>query len=182
MKKLVVFIAVFVSSISFTQVIHVPGTHYPYYSDIIKFQDSKEFNGLEILPVDKNVNLQTKPIILNQDLIQKNMIKSINAFRKQYGKKSLKLNDQISKNLSNSIRNQQPIDRITWSTIGFFNDFNYVRNFENKELKFCDLFLDLMSIDSDLFFELINSNATEFGFYYRQDRQDTSYDFAIYIR
>jgi hypothetical protein len=182
MKKLAfIFVLGFISN-SFSQVIHVPGTHYPYYSDIIKFQDSKEFNGLEILPADKNVNLQAKPIILNQELIRKNMIKSINAFRKQYGKKSLKLNDQISKNLSNSFRNQQPIDRITWSTIGFFNDFNYVRNFENKELKFCDLFFDLMSIDSDLFSELINSNATEFGFYYRQDREDTQYNFAIYIR
>lgn len=182
MKKLVVFVSMFVSSVLFSQIIKVPGTQYPFYSDIIKFQDS-EYNGmLEILPISKYTNLQSTPPVLDSKLIQKNMIVSINTFRKEYGKKPLKLNNQISKSLTNSIQNQQPIDGITWSTNGFFYEFNYVKQFQNKELKFCDFFFDLMSTDSDLFFELINSNATEFGFYYHQSNEEKTYDFAIYIR
>ena len=97
MKKLVfVLAASFIASASFTQVVMIPGTKYPFYSDIIKFTDGTDDDvaGLggvwEIVSLNKHINWDLIPIPLNEKLVQQNLLKSLNAFRKQYGKKPLK--------------------------------------------------------------------------------------------
>ena len=70
----------------------------------------------------------------------------------------------------------------TWGCYGFFNDFNIVQQFENREEKFCDYQFDVMSIGSELFFTMINSKATVVGFYYKQNKQESTYNFKVYIK
>ncbi len=75
----------------------IPGTKYPFYSDIIKFTDG-DVNGLaawEIVSLYKHIKWNPSPIPLNEKLVQQNLLKSLNAFRKQYGKKPLKLSSEI---------------------------------------------------------------------------------------
>ena len=165
------------------QIITVPGTQYPFYSDIIKFKQSETYDGfLEIYPIDKYVNLSSTPPVLNEKIIQQNLLKSLNALRKQYGKKPLKLNSTISSRLKSAVINETSIGEITWTTYASFNSFNYVRNFQNKEEKFCDYLFDVMSVTPELFLELIDSNAKEVGFYYNQNTSDKTYDFVISIK
>ena len=188
MKKLAfVLAASFIASASFTQVVMIPGTKYPFYSDIIKFTDGTDDDvaGLggvwEIVPLNKNIKWNPSPIPLNEKLVQQNLLKSLNAFRKQYGKKPLKLSSEISNDLKYSVEtNSSIID--TWGCYGFFNDFNIVQQFENREEKFCDYQFDVMSIGSELFFTMINSKATVVGFYYKQNKQESTYNFNVYIK
>jgi hypothetical protein len=182
MKKIVFALAasVMVTAAS-SQVVTVPGTDYPFYSDIIKFQDSELNDLIEIVSVNKYINWDLIPIPLNEKLVQQNLLKSLNALRKQYGRKPLKLSNEISNNLKKSIETNSSII-VTWTTYGTFNEFNYVHQFKNKEAKFCDYLFDVMSITSELFFELINSNATNVGFYYKHNEQDSTYTFAVYIK
>jgi hypothetical protein len=163
------------------QVLLIPGTQYPFYSDIIKFQESDLYGLTEIVSVNKYINWNIAPPLLNEKLVQQNLLKSINIVRKQYGRKPLKLNSEISNNLKKSIETNSSIIN-TWTTYGTFGEFNYVRQFENKEAKFCDYLFDVMSITPELFNELINSKATSVGFYYKHNKQDTTYDFAVYIK
>jgi len=181
MKKLAFALAAsFIANVATSQVVTVPGTDYPFYSDIIKFQDSELNNFIDIVPVNKYINWSVAPPVLNEILVQQNLLKSLNSLRKQYGRKPLKLNSEISNNLKKSIETNSSII-VTWTAYGTFNDFNYVHQFENKEAKFCDYLFDVMSITSELFFELINSKATNVGFYYKHNKQDTTYTFAVYI-
>jgi hypothetical protein len=185
MKNL--FLSAIFAVVAFTsnaqQIITVPGTQYPFYSDIIKFEQSNTYVGmLEIAPIDKYVKLSATPLILNEKLVQQNLLKSLNVLRKQYGKKPLKLNSTISSRLKSAIINETSIGEITWTTYASFNSFNYVRNFQNKEEKFCDYLFDIMSVTPELFLELINSNAKEVGFYYNQNSVDKTYDFVICIK
>jgi hypothetical protein len=184
MKKLLIsVIFTIVAFASNAQVITVPGTQYPFYSDIIKFEQSNTYVGmLEITPIDKYVKLSATPPVLNEKLVQQNLLKSLNVLRKQYGKKPLKLNSTISSRLKNAIVNETSTGEITWTTYASFNSFNYVRNFHNKEEKFCDYLFDVMSVTPELFLELINSNAKEVGFYYNQNSVDKTYDFVICIK
>lgn len=165
-----------------SQIITVPGTDYPFYSDIIKFKTSDKYEGMyEVTPIDNHINLSSTPIVLNEKLVQQNLLKSLNELRKQYGKKPLKLDSSTSSRLSNSFTNNSSVGPITWSTYASFNSFNYVRNFQNKEEKFCDYLFDVMSITPELFFELIDTNAKTVGFYYNQNSIDETFDFVISI-
>jgi hypothetical protein len=165
------------------QIITVPSTQYPYYSDIIKFEQSTTYVGmLEITPIDKRINLSATPPVLNEKLVQQNLLNSLNILRKQYGKKPLKLNSNISARLKNAVINETSIGEITWTTYASFNSFNYVRNFQNKEEKFCDYLFDVMSVTPELFLELIDSNAKEVGFYYKQNSIDKTFDFIVYVK
>ena len=172
-----------VAVISLSQTTMIPGTKYPFYSDIITFTDG-DVNGLaawEIVPLNKNIKWNPSPIPLNEKLVQQNLLKSLNAFRKQYGKKPLKLSSEISNDLKYSVEtNSSIID--TWGCYGFFNDFNIVQQFENREEKFCDYQFDVMSIGSELFFTMINSKATVVGFYYKHNKQESTYIFKVYIK
>jgi hypothetical protein len=172
-----------VAVISLTQPILIPGTKYPFYSDIIKFTDG-DVNGLpawEIVSLNKHIKWNPSPVPLNEKLVQQNLLKSLNAFRKQYGKKPLKLSSEISNDLKYSVEtNSSIID--TWGCYGYYNEFNIVQQFENREEKFCDYQFDVMSIGSELFFTMINSKATVVGFYYKQNKQESTYIFKVYIK
>jgi len=184
MKNLILSaIFALVAVISLSQITMIPGTKYPFYSDIIKFTDG-DVNGLaawEIVSLNKNIKWNPSPIPLNEKLVQQNLLKSLNAFRKQYGKKPLKLSSKISNDLKYSVEtNSSIID--TWGCYGYFNEFNIVQQFENREEKFCDYQFDVMSIGSELFFTMINSKATVVGFYYKQNKQESTYNFNVYIK
>jgi hypothetical protein len=185
MKKL--FLSVIFATLAFMvnaqlQVITVPNTNYPFYSDIIKFKNSDTYVGMyEITPIDNHINLSSTPKVLDEKLVQKNLLKSLNELRKQYGKKPLRLDPNISARLSKSVTNNTNIGPITWATYASFNSFNYVRNFQNKEQKFCDYLFDVMSITPELFLELIDTNAKTVGFYYDQNYSDKTFDFIISI-
>lgn len=184
MKKL--FLSAIIAVVAFTsiaQVVTIPGTNYPFYSDIIKFKQSETYDGfLEIYPIDKYVSLTATPPVLNEKLVQQNLLKSLNALRKQYGRKPLKLNTSISSRLNTAMVTGNGIGEITWTTYASFNSFNYVRNFQNKEEKFCDYLFDVMSVTPELFLDLIDSNAKEVGFYYNHNTDDKTYDFVISIK
>lgn len=182
MKKVFFITTVFISVACFSQIVKVPGTEYPFYSDIIKFQDSEYEDMLEIIPANKDVNLSAAPPELDSKIIEKSILNAVNSFRKQYGRKPVKFSKAISSNLSNALLNDEPFDKLSWSTLGFFYEFNYVGHFKNKEEKFCDFLLDVMSVDSDNFLELIAAEAKEVGFLYKQDEIESQYEFAIYIR
>ena len=85
MKKLAfVLAASFIASASFTQVVMIPGTKYPFYSDIITFTDGTDdkvagLGGVwEIVPLNKNIKWNPSPIPLNEKLVQQNLLKSLN--------------------------------------------------------------------------------------------------------
>ena len=177
-----------IKSIAFSQVITVPGTEHPFYSDIIKFQDTDftMFGGegefLEIVPKDNTIDLTAKDIILNETLVSNNILKSLNEFRSQYGKKPLKVNNKISLNLEHAIMYGDYVDGVTSARYAPYWTFNYVRNFENRESKFCDYLFDSMAVDADQFLELIRDDAKEVGFFYIQYENDRTYNFIIYIK
>jgi hypothetical protein len=178
----VIFAVVSVIVNAQSQIITVPGTNYPFYSDIIKFKNSDKYEGMyDVTPIDNHVNLSSTPIVLNEKLVQQNLLSSLNTLRKQYGRKPLKLDPNISNRLGKSVTNNYSIGPITWSTYASFNSFNYVRNFQNREQKFCDYLFDVMSITPELFLELIDTNAKTVGFYYNQNSIDKTFDFIISI-
>ena len=188
MKKLILsLIFAVVAVISLSQTTMIPGTKYPFYSDIIKFTDGTDDDvaGLggvwEIVSLNKHINWDLIPIPLNEKLVQQNLLKSLNALRKQYGIAPLKLSSEISNNLKYSVETQSSIID-TWGCYGFFYQFNFVQQFENREEKFCDYQFDVMSITPELFFTMINPKATIVGFYYKQNEQETSYVFKVYIK
>ena len=182
MKKIVFALAASVMvTVASSQVVNVPGTDYPFYSDIITFQDSELNNLIEIVSLNKYINWEVEPPVLNEILVQQNLLKSLNALRKQYGIAPLKLSSEISNNLKYSVETQSCIID-TWGCYGFFNEFNFVQQFKNREEKFCDYQFDVMSIGSELFFTMINSKATVVGFYYKQNKQESSYIFKVYIK
>jgi hypothetical protein len=182
-----IFLFVVFAIVTFTvntqsQIITIPGTDYPFYSDIIKFKNSDTYEGMyDVTPIDKHINLSSTPIVLNEKLVQQNLLSSLNTLRKQYGRKPLKLDPSISNRLGKSVTNNTSVGPITWATYASFNSFNYVRNFQNKEQKFCDYLFDIMSITPELFLELIDTNAKTVGFYYSQNYSDKTFDFIISI-
>jgi hypothetical protein len=180
MKNLVVLCVSLVMTLnSFGQTLNVPGTDYPYNSDIITFvrMDTLTY---DIIPL--NNDSLTIQVELDESYIRENFINSLNKFRSEYGSSPLVLNTTISSSLESSIVYGTPLDGHTWSTYGLFTEYGYVSNFDNKEEKFCDYLIDVMSIGTDLFKELISPNATEFGVYFRQNIDDRTFDFIIYVK
>lgn len=167
---------------AFNQHILIPGTNYPFLSEIITFKGDTSDIFIQIFPVDSTIDLSAVPPVMDQEFIRKQLIYSLNSFRKKYGKKPLKYSLEISDNLAYVFENQAPISGLTWSTYATFMEYNYVRNFKNKEARFCDLLMDNMSVTAELFHELIKDNAKEAGFYFKQNPFDRTYDFAIYVR
>jgi hypothetical protein len=167
---------------AFNQHVLIPGTNYPFLSEIITFKSDTIDLFIQISPVDSTIDLSAVPPVMDQEFIRKQLIYSLNAFRKKYGKKPLKYSLEISDNLAYVFENQAPISGLTWSTYATFREYNYLRNFKNKEARFCDLLMDNMSVTAELFKELIKDDAKEAGFYFKENQIDRTYDFAIYVK
>lgn len=160
----------------------IPGTNYPFLSEIIQFKGDSSDLFIQIYPIDSTLDLSAMPPVMDQEFIRKQLIYSLNSFRKKYGKKPLKYSLEITENLTSVFENQESISGLTWSTYATFREYNYVRNFNNKEAKFCDFLMDNMSVTAELFKELIKDDAKEAGFYFKENPIDRTYDFAIYVR
>jgi hypothetical protein len=188
MKKL--FLSAIFAITSFTsnsQVVFIPETNYPFYSDVFRFEQSEYENFLELVPLDKRINLAATPIILNEGVVRANMIDAINRLRAQYGVKPIKYNKTLSADINAYVTRGIPATLngagvLTRTEYGTFQTFNYVRNFQNKEAKFCDMLLDEASLNKDTFLQLINPKATIVGFCYSQNIQDKTYEFNLCIK
>jgi phosphorylcholine metabolism protein LicD len=78
----------------------IPGTNYPFLSEIITFKcDTSDF-FIQIFPVDSTIDLSAVPPEMDQEFIRKQLISSLNSFRKKSGKKPLKYSLEISDNLA----------------------------------------------------------------------------------
>lgn len=188
MKRL--FLSAIFASITFitnAQVVTIPGTNYPFYSDVFKFEQSEYENFLELVPLDKRIDLTATPPVLNEGIIRANMVDAINRLRAQYGVKPIKYNKTLSADINAYISYGIPsalngYGVLTRTEYGTFQTFNYVRNFQNKEAKFCDMLLDEASLNEDTFLQLINPKATVIGFCYSQNLSDRTYEFSLCIK
>lgn len=156
-------------------------TNSQFKSDLIKFEVVDSM-WIRITPIHDVVDSVLINEGLNQDEVSSNVITVLNQLRKEYGSNELTLSQNISDELSGSFEYGLPLDGITWSSIGFFNEYNYISIFENRELAFLRYELDVMCIDKDLFAEIINPNATQVGFYFNQNVEEQSYELAIYVK
>ena len=183
MKNL--FLSVIFATIAFVsnaQVVTVPGSKYPFYSDIISFKQSEYNDLIEIVPINK-VDLNATPIVLNEGAVRANMVDAINRLRSQYGVKPLKYSKSLAASIHLWKTDGIPFDGpITYSEYSTFLSFNYVRNFSNKEEKFCDMIFDLQCYDEESLLQLINPNSTIIGFNYSQNPIDQTYSITISIK
>lgn len=167
---------------SFCQNRLISGTKYPFLSEIIKIKGDTSDFFIEVTPFDTTINLAAEPPILDQELICNYLIYSLNSFRRKYGKKPLQLSIEISENLRYVFEEKASITGLTWSTYATFSDYNYVQNTKSKEARFCDFLMDIMSVTSELFLELISEHVKEAGFYFKENLEDHTYEYAIYLR
>ena len=188
MKRL--FLSVIFAVVAFasnSQVVTIPNTNYPFYSDVFKFEQSEYENFLELVPLDRRIDLIAIPPVLNEGVVRSNMLAAVNRLRAQYGVKPIKYSKTLSADVNAYVTYGKPSTLngygvLTRTEYGTFQTFNYVRNFQNKEAKFCDMLLDESSLDEDTFLQLINPKATVIGFCYTQDNTDKTYDFNLCIK
>ena len=166
---------------SFGQTLNIPGTNYPFNSDIITYVVTDSFS-YDIVPLNNDSLTVQGP--LDEDKFNQIVVTSVNKFRNEYGLGDLVLNKTICDELKNSILYGDVLNGFPWSIYSLFNTYGYVSHFENKEEKFCDYLLDLMSlgIGSGLNGEIMKPESKEFGYYFRQKEEDESVDFIIYIK
>lgn len=119
---------------------------------------------------------------LNEDSINTKFVSVVNQLRKEYGVGEVSLNQQINNDFISTYEYGLPFAGFTWTTLGFFYEYNYISIFQDRESAFIRYNLDVMCVDKDLFNELMNPNATQVGFYFKQNHEEQSLDFAIYIK
>ena len=153
-----------------------------FKSDIITYVDNGDW-AIKIIPLQED---KTSPITeygLNQQLVIESVLTSINNLRSENGVSELTFSNEISDYLTTSNLNDLPLSQgFTWGTYGLFSEYGFIAHFENKELKFCDYLLDVMSLDSDLFSDLTNPSSKTVGVFFSQNYSDKTYNFMILVK
>jgi len=184
MKKLL-FVFILVSNIVVAQQQTVVGTNIPWYSDIIKYTlpdpDAKDLLSslIEVVAINE-IDYSKRLVFLNEDSVLVNFEKSLNEMRAQYHQPPLKHNDSISKSIKYTYENGLPAEfSDTYYLLEPVLYQNIVINFDNKEKAYCDYIIDLATMTDMDFFEMTDSTALEYGFYF----DDTVYEgvYAVII-
>lgn len=180
MKKLILTtLSLLVSLFVYSQ--ELVQTNPKFKSDLITFEVIDTM-WIRINPIYNVVDYGLMTDGLNEDSINSKFVKVVNQLRKEYGSGEVTLNQQINNDFISTYEYGQPFNGFTWTTFGLFNQYNYISIFEDRESSFIRYNLDVMCVDEDLFNELINPNATQVGFYFKQNIEDRSLDFAIYVK
>lgn len=180
-RTILLLVGLIVAFESFSQTSNVPDVPTRFNSDIIKYVVNDEGFTFEPLVEDKT-SLVTENG-LNHTSVILSVVESINILRSEFGLTKLTFSEDISNYLTVSNLNSLPLSQgFTWGTYGLFSEYGYVSHFENKELKFCDYLLDVMSLDDDLFLDLTNPSSTEIGIFFTQNYGDKTYEFMIFIK
>ena len=165
----------------YSQTLNTPNLQTRFKSDIITYVYSDDW--FDIIPLQEDKSAPITEYGLNYQLFVENILVSINNFRREYGLDMLTLSDEISNYLTVSNLNGLPLSEgFTWGTYGVFAEYGYVSHFENKELKFSDYLFDVMSLDDDLFNDLINPLAKTIGVFFSQNYSDKTYDFMVLVK
>jgi hypothetical protein len=180
MKKLIItalslLITLFVCSQELAQ------TNPKFKSDLITFEVIDTM-WIRIDPIYNVVDSVLTTEGLNEDSINSKFVKVVNQLRKDYGVGEVTLSQQINNDLIESFVYGQPLKGITWSAGGFFYSYNYISVFDDRESALIRFELDILCVDEDLFNELVNPNATQFGFYFDQNLEEQSFEMSIYIK
>ena len=179
--KTLIFLSILLltSLVSYSQTI--PNTDIQFKSEIIKFSVVDSM-WTRIDPINNVFDSILSNEGLDESIVMGNLLNTLNQLRKNFGSTEVSLNQQISDDLNSSLTYGTYLNGFTNISTGFFYEYNYVSLFDNREAAFCRYLLDCMCVDSDLFRELINSSSTEVGFYFTQNYDDLSYQFAIFVK
>lgn len=165
----------------FSQEFYIPNTQIPFHSKFIEVLD--DHSGLiQITPKDTNIDFSIMQMPLNEEVFMNSFLKVLNQFRQLYGRKPLAYSPGISENLKNSLQYGQALNGITHMAYGFYTDYNYVKEYPNREYMFGEYLLDVMKISGDVFQELLSKKAQVAGYFFRQNPVDHSYDFIVFIK
>lgn len=166
----------------------VVGTNIPWYSNIIKYTlpdpQAKDFLSslIEVVAINETDYTERK-VFLNEDSVRMNFGKALNEMRAQYNRQPLKYNDSISQIIQYTFENELPTEiPDTYYLLEPVLYQNIVMHFENKEKAYCDYVVDLATMTDTDFFEMTDSTATEYGFYYDDVKYEGAYAVIIVVR
>lgn len=187
MKKLL-FAILLISNIVIAQQQTVVGTDIPWYSDIIKYTlpdpDAKDFLSslIEVVAINET-DYTERLVFLNEDSVRKNFGIALNEMRAQYNRHPLKHNDSISQSIKHTFENELPVEfPDTYYLLEPVLYQNIVMQSDNKEKVYCDYVIDLATMTDTDFFEMTNSSASEYGFYFDDTVYEGTYAVIIVVK
>jgi len=187
MKKLL-FVILLISNIVVAQHQTVVGTNIPWYSNIIKYTlpdpNAKDFLSslIEVVAINETDYTERK-VFLNEDSVRMNFGKALNEMRAQYNRHPLKHNDSISQSIKHTFENELPAEfPDTYYLLEPVLYQNRVMHFENKEKAYCDYVIDLATLTDTDFFEMTDSTASEYGFYFDDSVYEGAYAVIIVVK
>ena len=165
----------------YSQPLMIVGTNVPYESEFITFKDIDSlWIEVSLLNVDTNASEVTYGI--NELVVMDSLLSVINKYRVKHGSTELTFNKQIYYDLRGSMLFGFPSSGVTWSLYGTFSNYGVLSQFNNKEVKFCQYLIDMMTISEEQYLDLINPNVTEVGFYFTENIDELTYDFSIHLK
>ncbi len=179
--NLILGCSLFCSMILHGQNTYIPDSHIPFQSKFIQILDDRS-GWIKVIPLDSTIDFTVNPIPLNEEVFMNSFITVLNQFRKGYGRKPLRYSPEISENLKNSTEYGIPLNGISYSSMGFYRDYNYVTDYPNREFMFGEFLIDQMKITLETFQTLVSSKVQTVGYYFKQNREDGYYDFMIFIQ
>ena len=188
MKRLALLF-VLITYYSHAQYQTVIDTDYPWYSDIIKYKapSGEDVNSIiatsyEIVPISKNIDFSKQHVFLNDDRLRVVFPAALNKMRNEYDKNELKHDHTICENIAHTCENNLP-ETYPSAYSSYIPSYyaNIIINFKDKEKAFCDYLIDLATVMDVNFYKLVDSKATKFGFYLKQDL-DNNYSFIIVVQ
>lgn len=187
MKKLV-FAFVLISNVVIAQHQTVVGTNIPWYSDIIKYTlpdpNAKDFLSslIEVVAINET-DYSERLVFLNEDSVRMNFGKALNEMRAQYNRHPLKYNDSISQSIKHTFENELPAEfPETYYMLQPVLYQNTVMHFANKAKAYCDYVIDLATLTDTDFFEMTDSTASEYGFYFDDIVYEGAYAVIIVVK
>jgi len=187
MKK-VLFVFVLISNVVISQNQTVVGTNIPWHSDIIKYTlpdpNAKDFLSslIEVVAINET-DYSERLVFLNEDSVRKNFGTALNEMRAQYNRQPLKHNDSISQSIKRTFENELPAEfPDTYYDLQPVLYQNIVMQFSNKEKAYCDYVIDLATMTDTDFFEMTDSTASEYGFYFDDSVYEGAYAVIIVVK
>ena len=188
MKKLMFLSSLYIASFSYAQYQNVINTDYPWYSDIIKYtlpdSDAKDFLSslIEVVAINETDYTERK-VFLNEDSVRMNFGTALNEMRAQYNRQPLKHNDSISQSIKRTFETELPAEfPDTYYLLEPVLYQNIVMHFDNKEKAYCDYVIDLATMTDTDFFEMTDSTASEYGFYFDDTVYEGAYAVIIVVK
>lgn len=165
----------------FAQPLTIVGTDVPYESEFITFEKVDSFL-IEITLLNEDLNSPEVTYGINELVVMDSLLSVINKYRVKHGSSELTFSTQIYYDLRGSTLFGFPSNGVTWSLYGTFSNYGVLSQFNNKEVKFCQYLIDMMTISEEQYLDLINPNVTEVGFYFTENLEESTYDFSIHLK